>query len=202
MINIEINDTSYSVKLALTEREREDGLQNVEALAEDTGMLFVFDEPQEVSFWMKDTLIDLDIIFISEDEEVLHVSHAEAETEDAHTCDNVKYVLELNSGSGVEEGDEVDLSELDEEEEDELEDSIVPDEGGMEVLDHKGESQMDLEGGERIFSRKHTTVLFIFAKRAYKSKLDRDYKALGRRMFQYLSYQDNKEPDFVEIKDK
>lgn len=201
MIEIEVNDKVYEVKLAITEQDKEDGLQNVEKLAENAGMLFVYDEPQTVSFWMADTLLDLDIIFISEDEEVIKIVHGHAGSEEPHVCDNVKYVLEVNVKSGIRAGDEVDLSELDSE--DELEDDVVPksiDEAVMEVLDAKGNSQMDLVGGERIFSRKHTKTLVRFAKKAYKSKLDKDYKALGRKVFQYINYQDNKEDDFVEIK--
>lgn len=53
----------------------------------------------------------------------------------------------------------------------------------MKVLLPDGSTQMELEGGERIFSRKNTRTLIRMAKRAYKSKLDKDYKALGKKMF-------------------
>jgi hypothetical protein len=45
---------------------------------------------------------------------------------------------------------------------------------------------MELEGGERIFSRKNTKVLIKYAKKAYKTKEDKDYKALGKRLFKFL----------------
>lgn len=61
---------------------------------------------------------------------------------------------------------------------------------------------MELEGGERIFSRKNTKVLIKQAKKANNSKSDSDYKRLGKSMFKYLKIQDNNEPEFVELKDK
>ena len=51
---------------------------------------------------------------------------------------------------------------------------------------------MELNGGERIFSRKNTKTLIRMAKRADKSKADRDYKALGKKMFTYLKQQDER----------
>lgn len=68
MMNIIINNKLYKVKIAETEEEREKGLQGIENLLEDEGMLFIFEEPQTVGMWMKDTLIPLDIIFINEDQ--------------------------------------------------------------------------------------------------------------------------------------
>ncbi|MBP7114099.1 MAG: DUF192 domain-containing protein [Candidatus Peribacteraceae bacterium] len=53
-VNVEISDSP---------EEREEGLMNRESLKPDSGMLFVFKEPQMLSFWMKNTLIPLDIIF-------------------------------------------------------------------------------------------------------------------------------------------
>lgn len=49
-INIEINSKKYKVELAETEEEQEIGLKNVDNLAENEGMLFVFDKPDEISF--------------------------------------------------------------------------------------------------------------------------------------------------------
>ncbi len=59
--------------------ERQQGLMGVEELEQDRGMLFVFDSPRTVSFWMKDTLIPLDIIFINETGHVLNVAQADPE---------------------------------------------------------------------------------------------------------------------------
>lgn len=196
MVKVTVNGIDYEVEVADTEELRESGLQGKERLAPDKGMLFVFDEEEEVSFWMKDTLINLDIIFINEDEEVIKVATGYAGTEDAHVADNVMYVLEVNQGSGIKVGDDVEIEGLWESDEDGEDDEII-----MQVLDAKGNSQMDLKGGERIFSRKNTKVLVKFAKRAYKSKSDKDYKALGRKLFKFLRVQNEKEEDYVELPD-
>ena len=140
---------------------------------------------------MKDTEIPLDIIFIDEDLEVLSIYKGQPNNQDIVEEDNVKYVLELNINSGVSVGDEV---ELEDEDDDEV--------GKMIVLASNGETQMELEGGERIFSRKNTRVLIKQAKKADLSKTDADYKRLGKSMFKYLKIQDGNDPEYVELKDK
>lgn len=187
-MKIEIGDKEYNVTCARTEEERIKGLQGVTELKDDEGMLFFFEEPQTVGFWMKDTKVPLDIIFISEDMEVISVYQGEPENESIAEEDNVKFVLEVNQGSGVEEGDELDIEE----------DEELP---KMKVIAPDGSTQMELEGGERIFSRKNTRTLIRMAKRASKSKEDKDYKALGKKMFTYLKQQDEREPEYVEKKD-
>jgi hypothetical protein len=67
MIDIKIGNKEYKVKEVTSTSDKEKGLQGVESLPEDEGMLFYFEPPQDVSFWMKDTKIPLDIIFINED---------------------------------------------------------------------------------------------------------------------------------------
>jgi hypothetical protein len=74
--NIEIGNKKYKVRLAETEEEKEKGLMYVKNLPKDEGMLFIYDEPQTVGFWMKNTHIPLDIIFIDEDYEVISVYEA------------------------------------------------------------------------------------------------------------------------------
>lgn len=188
-MKIEIGDKEYNVKVAKTEEEREKGLQNVKELPEDEGMLFIFDNPQTVGFWMKDTLIPLDIIFINEDMEVISIYKGESRNEDIAEEDNVKYVLEVNQNSGIKEGNELDI----EDEED------IP---TMKVIGSNGETQMELEGGERIFSRKNTRTLIRMAKKANATKSDSDYKRLGKKMFSYIKQQDNRDPEYVVKKDK
>lgn len=187
MISIEIGDKKYKVKEAKTEEEKMKGLQDIESLPENEGMLFYYDSPQDVAYWMKDTKVPLDIVFINDDEEVISVKQGEPLSEDLIEEDDVLYVLEVNQGSGIQPGDELDIE--DEEEEDD---------NTMKVLASDGTIQMELEGGERIFSRKNTKVLIKFAKKAYRTKDDKDYKALGKRLFKYLHIQDTNEPEYVE----
>jgi len=60
-----IKHSCYNIELALTPEEQTRGLMLRQDLAEDAGMLFVFGDESETSFWMKNTLIPLDIVWIS-----------------------------------------------------------------------------------------------------------------------------------------
>ena len=72
----------------------------------------------------------------------------------------------------------------------------------MKVLAPDGSTQMELEGGERIVSRRETKVLINKAYRARESKNDRDYKALGKYIFKVFKKQDNREPEYVDNPNK
>ena len=185
---IKIGDKQYNVRIAITDKEQSDGLKNIDKLFDNEGMLFVFDKEDQVSMWMEDTVIPLDVIFIDEDYNVVKVQQGVPKSKELITSDNTKYVLEVNAGSGIKIGDELDYDEEDEEE--------VP----MLVIGPKGKVQMTIEGGERILSRKNTKQLAKMAKRAYKSKEDKDYKALGKKIFKYIDTHNNQKEDFVEIK--
>lgn len=186
-MKIEIGDKEYNVEVARTEEEKIKGLQEKESLGENEGMLFIYDEPQELAFWMKDTAIPLDIVFIDEDGEVISVQQGQPYDETLLEEDGVMYVLEVNQNSGIQPGDELDIEEDD--------DDKQP---VMKVLAPDGSTQMELEGGERIFSRKNTKTLIKMAKRAYSSELDTDYKALGKKVFKYLHIQDTNTPEYVD----
>lgn len=186
-MKIEIGDKEYNVEVARTEEEKVKGLQEKESLGEDEGMLFVYDEPQEIAFWMKDTAIPLDIVFMDEDGEVISIKQGQPYDETLLEEDGVMYVLEVNQNSGIQPGDELDMEDDD--------DDKQP---VMKVLAPDGSTQMELEGGERIFSRKNTKTLIKMAKRAYSSELDKDYKALGKKVFKYLHIQDTNTPEYVD----
>ena len=185
---IEIGDKEYSVRIAVTDQEQSDGLKNIDKLFDNEGMLFVFDKEDQVSMWMEDTTIPLDVIFIDEDYNVVKVQQGVPKSKELITSDNTKYVLEVNAGSGIKIGDELDYDEDDEEE--------VP----MLVIGNKGKIQVELTGNERIFSRPNSKTIAKMAKKAYKTKEDKDYRALGKKIFKYIDVHNNQKEDFVEIK--
>ena len=191
LVDITIGDKKYKVEIADTPEKQEKGLMGRKSLPEDQGMLFIYDEPQDLSNWMKDTLISLDIIFIDDDMEVVSVKQGQPMSEEPITEDDVQYVLEVNSNSGIEEGDQLVIEDSDD------------NEYSMHVLFPDGSTQMNLKGGERIVSRRETKILIKKAKKAEASKTDGAYRALGRYIFKVLKRQDSREPEYVDSpKDK
>ena len=194
-IKVEINDKEYNVLVAKTEEEKERGLQDVVELESNEGMLFVYDEPQELSFWMHETEIPLDIIFIDEDWEVKSVQQGKPFDDTILSCDDVQYVLELNQNSGVKEEDEVEV------EDDELNPGRELQSKHMEIYGPDGKVQAEIVGGERIFSIKNVSTLVKMARRAQATKKESDYKRLGKKIFEYLHIQDSNTPEYVERKE-
>ncbi|SHJ49419.1 hypothetical protein SAMN02745911_2663 [Aureimonas altamirensis DSM 21988] len=102
-----------SVEIADTPESRATGLMNRNSMDEDHGMLFDFGESRDVSMWMKNTLIPLDMIFIRQDGTVARIArHATPlSLTPIPSGEPVRYVLELNGGAaagyGVEPGDRV-----------------------------------------------------------------------------------------------
>lgn len=186
--SIKIGGKDYKVRIAETEEDKIKGLQGIKKLPKNTGMLFIYDSPQTVGFWMKDTEIPLDIVFIDEDYEVISVYKGKPYDQTVIEENNVQFVLEVNINSGIKQGDELEFDD---------EDGRSP----MLVIGSDGKPQMQIVGGERIFSRRSTKVLIRKAKKADKSKLDKDYKALGMYAFKELDRQDNREPEYVQKKD-
>jgi uncharacterized membrane protein (UPF0127 family) len=87
-----------------------------ETLPERAGMLFVYDEPHRGGFWMKNTLIPLDMLFIKANGNIVHIA-ANAVPEDETPIPSnepVLAVLEINGGTaaalGIKEGDRVQYS--------------------------------------------------------------------------------------------
>lgn len=98
-------------KLALTPQEHARGLMFVTHLPENEGMLFIFEQEQPQSFWMKNTLIDLDIVFIDAQDRVTSVAnevpHSYTYTPDTDVAfaeGYGQYVLELASKTAERHG--------------------------------------------------------------------------------------------------
>lgn len=90
----------FAVELATTPQERSQGLMFRETLPPRSGMLFVFDPPQPVAFWMKNTLIPLDMIFVDRTGLVTRVHHGAipGDLTPIEGGDSVFAVLEINAG--------------------------------------------------------------------------------------------------------
>ncbi|HTR87654.1 MAG TPA: DUF192 domain-containing protein [Reyranella sp.] len=106
-------EIKFDVEMAVTEPQREHGLMFRKQLGAYEGMLFDFFREAPVSFWMKNTLIPLDMVFIGGDGTIRHV-HANAEPLSTKTIPSeaaVRAVLEINGGSarllGIKDGDKV-----------------------------------------------------------------------------------------------
>lgn len=205
-VNVEINGKVYHLLHLISEEEKEQGLMNVASMESDEGALFDYsDDPQSVmEFWMKNTTIPLDIIFVNESGKVISVKQGTPESEEiiSESSEFVAYVIELNANSGIKSGDQTSLGETIEEtdpDEDESAEDEYPDlqVNHLVIYGSDGQPQGFLEGGERIFSRKSTRVIIRKAKRAYKTQSDTDYKALGRYVFNEMKAQDNREPEYV-----
>ncbi len=90
----------FSVEIADTPDSRATGLMHRAEMPRNNGMLFVYEHPQRVAFWMKNTLIPLDMIFVESDGEVSHI-HENAIPGDLTAIpggDQVLAVLEVNAG--------------------------------------------------------------------------------------------------------
>lgn len=107
-VNVEIADDLDERRIGLMYRER---------LGEDNGMFFIFEDSKIRHFWMKNTLIPLDIIFISGDFEILNIEKALPCEEDPcktySSESDARYVLEVNQGfserNNINVGDKVKL---------------------------------------------------------------------------------------------
>ena len=103
-------ERSFTIEIADDASERSRGLMFREEMADDHGMLFVFESNQPVGFWMKNTPMPLDLIFIAEDGEVRAILPGEPFSEASISPgEPVRFVLEVKSGiaagAGIGQGD-------------------------------------------------------------------------------------------------
>lgn len=191
---VNVSDKTFRCEFAQTADERHRGLSNRDFLAPDEGMLFDFTDYKEVpEMYMKDTTIELDMIGIDEDGTVIQIHTPKVESEDLMPFPNCKYILEINTGSGIKVGDDF-----------EIDDSEDLDKYVMKVLAPDGTAQALLQGGERIFSRVSTKMLIIRAKKAFAHKdnkelYEKDCKKLGKYVFKELYAQDHRDPQYVTL---
>lgn len=109
---LEVGGHRVTAEVAERESQRERGLMERDSLPEDHGMLFVYSEPQTLSFWMRNTRLPLDIAFISPDGVIVDIQQMEPHSEEQHRSrEPAMYALEMSRGwfeeHGVTVGDRV-----------------------------------------------------------------------------------------------
>jgi hypothetical protein len=108
-----VGKTPLRVEVAVTLEKQERGLMFRQSMPENEGMLFVYKEPQEMSFWMRNTFIPLDIAFVDADGIILNIHQAKPLDDSIHyrSAGAAKYVIETNQGwfsrNGIRPGDKV-----------------------------------------------------------------------------------------------
>jgi uncharacterized membrane protein (UPF0127 family) len=106
-------NAQFNVELAITPEQRNVGLMNRASMPISSGMLFIFERPQTLSFWMRNTLIPLDMLFIDAAGVVQHIHHQAVPLDETSILggDNLTSVLEINGGLakklGIIEGSEL-----------------------------------------------------------------------------------------------
>lgn len=103
-------ERAFKIEIADDANERAAGLMFRNYLPDDQGMLFVFEQTQPVGFWMRNTVLPLDLIFIDESGVVRGIKEGEPLSEDSISPGvPVRFVLELKKGTaarvGIEDGD-------------------------------------------------------------------------------------------------
>ena len=79
--------------------ERMTGLMHRKEMPQHEGMLFVFEQPSQQCFWMKNTLLPLSIAFIADDGTIVNIDEMAPQTLESHcSAKPVRYVLEMNKG--------------------------------------------------------------------------------------------------------
>jgi uncharacterized membrane protein (UPF0127 family) len=108
-----VGKTPLRVEVADTLEKQERGLMFRQSMPENEGMLFVYKEPEEMSFWMRNTFIPLDIAFVGADGIILNIHQARPLDESVlyRSAGAAKYVIETNQGwfsrHGIRPGDRV-----------------------------------------------------------------------------------------------
>ena len=86
-------------QVALTPEQRQIGLMHRAEMPQHEGMLFVFEQPAQQCFWMKNTLLPLSAAFVADDGSIVNLVDMKPQTTDSHCSDKaVRYVLEMNQG--------------------------------------------------------------------------------------------------------
>ena len=190
-MKIKIGNKEFKVRVAKDDNEKTIGLSQTVELPKKEGFVMQFDSEEDIPITMEAMKYPLDVIFANGGK-ITKVVTANPGDVDIRSGSLSDLILELNTGEGSDfkPGDEIKLIG------EKLEDGTVEmAEGGLaakgerHVLDEDGKNQMNLKGGERIFSRKATNRMFDLAKKG-------DAKKLGKFLINEITAQDSRPTEY------
>ena len=114
LVPLRVGGIEIQVEIADDAEERQRGLMYRESLDENQGMLFVYPEQRTLGFWMKNTLIPLDIAYIDREGRIVDIQQMEPQTTETHdSAAPAMYALEMNQGwfeaNGIRVGDVIEF---------------------------------------------------------------------------------------------
>jgi uncharacterized membrane protein (UPF0127 family) len=105
VVKLDVGGHTVSAEVAATNAARETGLMNRFSIAPDSGMIFVFAQPQPQAFWMKNTYVPLSIAFIDKSGRILNIEDMAPQTEATHwSVGDALYALEMRQGWFTQKG--------------------------------------------------------------------------------------------------
>ena len=104
-VTMSLADHPFVLQLAATDQQREIGLMYRENMPADQGMIFTFTKEDQMAFWMKNTHIPLDIVFINHQGRVVAIQHGKPfDLTSLESGEPAQYVIELNDGAAARAG--------------------------------------------------------------------------------------------------
>jgi uncharacterized membrane protein (UPF0127 family) len=98
-IPLSIGIHQIDTQLAVTSEQREIGLMFRKDMPQNEGMLFIFENPSRLCFWMKNTLLPLTAAFVADDGTIVNLENMKPQTTESHcSAKPVRFVLEMNQG--------------------------------------------------------------------------------------------------------
>ena len=105
IVRMQVGSQPFILELAATDKTRQHGLMHRQSLPPDRGMLFVFPDEAHRSFWMRNTLIPLDIVYLDRNGKVVSISQMKPLDESGvRSAAPAKYAIELNAGAAAKAG--------------------------------------------------------------------------------------------------
>lgn len=197
-IKFKIKQKVFNCLVAKSAEDRKTGYSGEQECPKDNEcMLFVFPVVGKNQMWMAGTEFPLDIVFLNEDLKVTEILCGEVGSEELlGTGEDVAYVLEFACGvcdkMGLKQGNSINSIP---------EEILEPGDESYDVfvLDEDGEIQMEIQGGERIFSRKSTRKI---VSQAQACEGDKDFRKLARTVLREILAQDGRGSQYVKGKTK